>query len=227
MAERTAETVQSRLEVVRGRLAVAAPDPARVSIVAVTKGFGPEAVEAAVAAGLADIGENYADELEAKAAGAPEGVRWHFLGAPQRNKLGRLAPLVCLWHGLDSEPAALALGRRRPGASVLVQVNLAPGAGRRGVQPGDAEGLVRAASCAGLEVRGLMAVARPGADRPELAEGFRSVAVAAGRLGLAELSMGMSDDYEVAVAEGATIVRLGRALFGERPEMTRGGIPPR
>lgn len=227
MPEVTPGVVRSRLESVRARLAAAAPDPARVRIVAVTKGFGLDAVEAAMAAGLADIGENYAAELETKAAGAPEGVRWHFLGAPQRNKLGRLAPLVSLWHGLDNEPAALALARHRPGAPVLVQVNLAPGAARRGAQPAQVDGLVRAASAAGLDVRGLMAVARPGAARRELAEGFRSVAVVAARLGLAELSMGMSDDYEVAVAEGATIVRLGRALFGDRPQMTRGGVPPR
>ena len=114
--------VAERLAQVRDRISKAGASPSSVRVVAVTKGFGPEAVEAAVGAGLLDLGENYAQELLSKASTAPSGVRWHFLGGLQRNKLARLAPHVHLWHGLDSVEGALALARRRPAAAVLVQV---------------------------------------------------------------------------------------------------------
>lgn len=211
-----AAVVAERLVRVRERIADAGADPETVSIVAVTKSFGVTAVEAAVQAGLYDIGENYAQELLGKVSGAPPGVRWHFLGAPQRNKIGRLAPHVHIWQGLDSEQAAFALATRCPGASVLVQVRLYGAPPRRGAPPSEVPALVEVATSSGLDVRGLMAVGPPGAGPSELRAGFREVARLAGRLGLRELSMGMSGDFEQAVAEGATIVRLGRALFGER-----------
>jgi hypothetical protein len=188
-----------------------------VTVVAVTKGFDVGTVAAAVAAGLPDIGENYAQELLAKLAGAPPGVRWHFLGALQRNKLARLAPHVHLWHGLDNEPAAAALARRSPGAAVLVEVRVAGTVPRRGVSPADVPALVDAARAAGLDVRGLMALGPARGDAAEVSACFRRVARLAGALGLKELSMGMSADFELAVAEGATVVRLGEALFGPRP----------
>jgi hypothetical protein len=196
------------VEVVAERIAKAGADPSTVRVVAVTKGFGPEAVGTAVSVGLLDMGENYAQELLAKAALAPPGVRWHFLGALQRNKLARLAPHVHLWHGLDSVAGASALARRRPAAAVLVQVRVAA----------EVPGLVESARSVGLDVRGLMAVGRAHAARDEARRSFRDVALLAGALGLSELSMGMSADFELAVAEGATIVRLGRALFGPRPK---------
>ena len=111
-----AELVAERLAQVRDRIAKAGASPSSVRVVAVTKGFGPEAVEAAVRAGLLDLGENYAQELVSKASTAPAGVRWHFLGGLQRNKLACLAPHVHLWQGLDSVEGALALARRRPAA---------------------------------------------------------------------------------------------------------------
>jgi len=231
-----AELVAERLAQVRDRIAKAGASPSSVRVVAVTKGFGSEAVEAAVGAGLLDLGENYAQELLSKAATAPAGVRWHFLGGLQRNKLARLAPHVHLWHGVDSVEGALALARRRPAAAVLVQVrataagesdrpgecNLAGDGGpvrapRHGASVGEVPALVESARAAGLDVRGLMAVGRAHAAREEARRTFRGVASLASTLGLSEVSMGMSDDFELAVAEGATIIRLGRALFGERP----------
>ncbi|HYA44615.1 MAG TPA: alanine racemase [Acidimicrobiales bacterium] len=209
--------VAERVDEARRRIERAAAAP--VTVVAVTKGFGSGAVVAALQAGLADIGENYAHELLAKLASAPPGIRWHFLGALQRNKLAGLAPHVHLWHSLDSGRRARALALCRPGAPVLVEVRVAGVAPRLGVPPAEVPGLVEVAAAAGLEVRGLMAVGPRGAESGEVRAAYRGVARLARSLGLKELSMGMSADFELAVAEGATIVRLGEALFGQR----RGG----
>ena len=212
-----AELVAERLAVIEDRILHAGAAPGAVRVVAVTKGFGPGAVAAAVKAGLSDIGENYAQEMLRKLDAAPSGVRWHFLGELQRNKLARLAAHVYLWHGLDSDTGADALARRCPGAAVLVEVKLSATGHRHGVPAVKVPALVNHASEVGLEVKGLMAVGPAQAAPAELRAGFRGVAALAGSLGLSELSMGMSSDFELAVAEGATIVRLGRALFGPRP----------
>jgi hypothetical protein len=221
-----------RLEVVRGRIASASADPVSVRLVAVTKGFGPDAVAAALAAGLVDIGENYADELEAKAeatageAGDGDGrvdegdparaaPVWHFLGAVQRNKVARLAPLVTWWQGVARVEEGVAIARRRPGATVLVQVDVAGLPGRGGCPPERVGELVTALADHDLDVAGLMAVGPPGLPEGSRA-GFKQVATLADSLGLPVRSMGMSDDLEVAVAAGSTMVRVGRALFGER-----------
>jgi pyridoxal phosphate enzyme (YggS family) len=212
-----ADRVAERLALVRDRIAQAGGLPGSVTVVAVTKGFGPAAVSAAAGAGLYDIGENYAQEMLSKIGAAPVGVRWHFLGELQRNKLARLAPHVYLWQGLDTPAGADALAKRCPGAAVLVEVKLADGDHRHGVAPPDVPALVGHAVDAGLDVRGLMAVGSPRSPREEVRASFRAVAVLASSLGLSQLSMGMSADYELAVAEGATMVRLGTALFGRRP----------
>jgi pyridoxal phosphate enzyme (YggS family) len=217
------ETVPERLAMVRDRIASAGAPPGSVTIVAVTKGFGPDAVAASVRAGLYDIGENYAQEMLRKVEGAPPGVRWHFLGELQRNKLARLAPHVYLWHGLDSDVGSDALAKRSPGAAVLVEVRLADNSHRHGAPAGEVPALVKRAQDAGLQVRGLMAVGPAHATRQDLHCGFGTVAELARSLGLSELSMGMSSDFELAVGEGATMIRLGRALFGPRP----GGDVPR
>lgn len=213
----TSVTVAERLAAVRDRIERAGAHPGSVTVVAVTKGLGPEAIDAAVGAGLVDIGENYAQEMLSKLATAPAGARWHFLGQPQRNKLARLAPHVRLWHGLDSEEHALALAQHRPAAAVLVQVRTAGLRGRHGASPAQVPALVGSAQAAGLDVRGLMAVGPHPATGTEVRQCFREVAGLAAALGLSELSMGMSADFDLAVAEGATIVRLGTALFGPRP----------
>jgi PLP dependent protein len=225
------EIVAERLAQVRARIDRAGAVPGSVRIVAVTKGFGPAAVAAAVGAGVEDIGENYANELLAKAEVAPPTARWHFLGQLQRNKLSRLAPHVHLWHGLDNEAEALALARRRPEAAVLVQVKVNGGERRAGAPPDQVPALVDHASAAGLQVKGLMTVGPRYAAGDHARSCFREVARLARSLGLSELSMGMSGDFELAVAEGATIVRLGRALFGDRPrtsymQMPRSGAQP-
>lgn len=206
--------MHDRVEQVRARIASAGRRPDDVAIVAVTKGFGPNAVEAAAAAGLHDCGENYAQELLAKAAVTEAaGVRWHFMGPVQRNKVAALAGPVTLWQGVDRTAAAAEIARRAPGARVLVQVNLSGDPARPGCGWGEAPALVEAASDLGLKVEGLMGVARREGARAQ----FRRLAALANGLGLAEVSMGMSGDFEVAVQEGSTMVRVGTALFGARP----------
>lgn len=211
-AEPDADLVRRRLADLRRRVADASGDRP-VTIVAVTKGFGPAAVEAVLAAGLADMGESYAKELEEKAAAVAGGPRWHFLGAVQRRKVRDLAPLVRLWHSLDRDAAASEIARHAPGAAVLVQVNVTGAPGRNGCTWDDAPGLVERSRALGLDVRGLMAVA----GREDPRNDFRRLARLARDLDLAELSMGMSGDLEAALEEGSTMIRIGRGLLGERP----------
>lgn len=219
--EALCELVAERVAGVRGRIAASGGDPVAVRLVAVTKTFPPEAALAALAAGVTDLGENYADELVHKAAAlaqlqgdAAGGARWHFLGSVQRNKLGRLAPVVAHYDSVDRLAEGAAIARRRPGASVLVEVDTAGTPGREGIPPAEVPALV--ASLQGLElvVEGLMTVAPP--EREAAAAAFALVDRLRRDLGLAEASMGMSEDLELAVAAGSTMVRIGRALFGLR-----------
>src|SRR3954453_338151 len=209
-------TVTQRLDAVRARIAAAGGEGVRV--VAVTKGFGPDAVEAAVAAGCPDVGENYAQEAAAKlpAVRGPA-PRVHFIGHLQTNKVKGLAPLVDVWQSIDRRALVDALERHaRPGSVALVQVNVAGTDQQGGCDPNEVDGLVAAAAGAGLHVAGLMAIGRPG-DPAGARPGFRLLRHLVDELGLAECSMGMTADLEVAVEEGSTMVRVGTALFGERP----------
>lgn len=196
-----------------------------VRLVAVTKTYGPEAVIAAYEAGVADVGENRVQEALDKMAHLGVPVRWHLIGHLQRNKAKAL-DRFSLFHALDSSRLADAVdevGRRR-GAPVdaLVQVNVVGEASKGGFSLDDVarEG-ERLRQCAGVRVRGVMTMAPLDADEATLrrvfagARGAREVMRAVGH-DAQELSMGMSGDYEVAVEEGATMVRLGTVLFGER-----------
>lgn len=207
------EAVAERASEVRHRIAAAGGDPGALTIVAVTKGFGPEAVVAAHAAGIDDVGENYAQELLAKAEAGSPGTRWHFLGAIQRRKVRALAPFVHLWQSVDRLVAGHEVARHAPGAAVLVQVNVTDQPGRPGCTWAEAPTLVEGLRRAELDVRGLMAVGSVSGSRSQ----FRRLASLRVALGLSEASMGMSGDLEVAVEEGSTMVRVGRALFGPRP----------
>ena len=146
-------------------------------------------------------------------------MRWHFLGPVQRNKVKRLAPLVSTWHGIDRPVAVDAVAAACPGVEVFVQVNLTGSPGPAGLPPGGGRGARRALPepAAGVE--------RADDRRPPpvtwrgARECFRWLASSARQLGLRELSMGMSDDFEVAAEEGATTLRLGRVLFGPRPRL--------
>ncbi len=211
----TVADVAERLGVVRERIAAAGARPEDVRVVAVTKGQGPEAVAAAVAAGLVDVGENYAQELVAKHDAGGEHCRWHFLGHVQRNKVRVLAPLVDLWQAVDRVAVGETIARRAPGAAVLVQVNVSGESQKHGCRAADAPALVEELVAVGLDVRGLMAVG-PTGPPADARPAFRRLVAMAEGLGLRERSIGMSDDLEVAVSEGSTMVRVGRALFGPR-----------
>jgi uncharacterized pyridoxal phosphate-containing UPF0001 family protein len=202
VADRAAE-VRARIERAGG---------AGTTVIAVTKGFGTSEVDAAIAAGIGDCGENRVDELAAK---HDSRVRWHFLGRIQRRDVKHAAG-VHLWQSVDRLAAGAEIARRWPAAGVLVQVNVSGEPQKQGCDFDAAPGLVEDLAGLGLEVRGLMAMG-PAGD-PELSRpGFRRLAALAARLALPEVSMGMTDDLEVAVQEGSTMVRVGRALFGPRP----------
>ncbi len=199
-----------------------------MTVVAVTKGHGPEAVLAALDVGLTDIGENYAQELlqkaERVAGAAPAAPRWHYLGAVQRRKVRSLAPLVSLWQGVSRLEEGAEIGRHIPGAEVLVEVDVTGTPGRGGVSLEAAPALVAALPSTGVVVRGLMIVApaaAPAAGGDPALAAFKSVGALADELRLPVRSMGMSGDIEQAVQAGSTMVRVGEALFGPRPT----GVP--
>ena len=212
------ETLLARVAEVHERIVDAGGDPAAVTLLAVTKGFGPEVAVAAADAGLVDLGENYAQELVAKAPVVAEQheVRWHAIGRLQRNKVRSLAPLVHLWQSVDTVELGREIARRAPGARVLVQVNVSDEPQKGGCSPQAAPALVADLGAEGLLVEGLMTVGRTGSP-DEARAGFRTLRALADRLELPVRSMGMSGDLGPAVAEGSTMVRIGAALFGPRP----------
>ncbi len=213
--------VRQRLAGLRERIVAAGGDAAKVRVVAVTKGQPAAVVPVALAAGLMDLGENYAQELVAKtealhlapsAAGRP---RWHFIGQLQTRKVRLLAPHVALWQSVDRTELVAELARRAPAARVLIQVNTTAEPAKGGCEPGALAELLELAAQAGLSVEGLMTVGPTDPDtdpRP----GFELVRALVDRFGLASCSMGMSEDLEAAVHCGSTMVRVGTALFGPR-----------
>lgn len=219
MSAPTVAVVRARVAAVRDRIVTAGGDPDAITLLAVTKGFGPDVALAASDAGLVDLGENYAQELVAKApvvAAAGHDVRWHFIGRLQRNKVRQLASVVDVWQTVDRLSLGVEIAKRAPGARVLVQVNVSDEPQKGGCAPGETAELVARLRDAGLDVAGLMTVGRTGPP-DEARVGFATLRGLADRLDLAIRSMGMSGDLEAAVAEGATMVRVGAALFGPRP----------
>ncbi len=221
-----AAELSARLAALRRRIEDSSPDPGAVTVVAVTKGFGPAAARAAVSVGLDVLGENYAAELldKAEALGTGTAVHWHYLGAVQRNKVARLAPVVDCWQSVCRVAEGAAIARHRPGAAVLVQVEVVGVPRRRGIPSAEVPELVDALRGEGLDVRGLMAVGPAGPPESSRA-GFRRVVGLADDLGLPVRSLGMSDDLEVALSEGSTMVRVGRSLFGDRPPASTRIVP--
>jgi PLP dependent protein len=219
---------------VRERIAAACAragrDPAEVTLVAVSKTHGPDAIRAAHAAGLRHFGESYAQELRDKADALPDlDLQWHFVGRIQTNKVRYIVGTASLVHAVDRLEAAQALSDRveRTGASpleVLVSVNVGQEASKGGATPETAVALCgQVADMPGLRLRGLMCLppftedpegARPYFDRLRvLSDEIRGKIPVPGTF---QLSMGMSHDIEVAIEAGATLVRVGTALFGER-----------
>jgi pyridoxal phosphate enzyme (YggS family) len=194
-------------------------DPQDVRLVAVTKQVAPSVIEAAAAAGLREFGENYVKDLESKRSAAPEAT-WHFVGSLQRNKVARILDAADVVQTLEPGRATarlleLAAAEERP-PECLIEVDFT--GERVGVRPEELEAFADAVAHAGVPLRGLMTVAPPDSDpRPwfsrlrELRDRLRER-----HEDVVELSMGMSADMEVAVEEGATMVRVGTAIFGPR-----------
>ena len=215
----TGESVTERVVAVRERIVSAARAagraPSEICLVAATKTQPVDAIAEVIAAGVHDLGENRAQELVAKApALAPLAPVWHFIGRLQRNKINQLAPWVESWESVDRTEVADALAARAPGAAVLVEVNVAEEVQKGGCSVADAPALVDQLRVLGIRVDGLMTVAPARGDPRRSFAGLRELAQ---HLELVELSMGMSGDFEAAIAEGATRVRIGTGLFGLRP----------
>lgn len=202
---------------------------ADVEIVAVTKAFGPEVISAAATCGITQIAENYAQECLAKLAAVEHEPlpRLHFIGRLQRNKIKPLADVVDVWQTVDRGVLAHEIGKRSPAAAVMIQVNISGEISKGGCAPDQVGAVAAAVSDAGLELIGLMGIGPLGA--PDSARpGFRRLRRMVDARGLRHCSMGMSDDLEVAIAEGSTMVRIGRDLFGERrPESWDSNEPTR
>ena len=210
-------TVAERLQAVRDRITRAGRDPEGVTIVAVTKGFGPEVCREALAAGLEILGENRVQEAIPKIE-AVAGAEWHLIGHLQTNKVKQAAGRFALIHTVDSVHLAEALARHTPNQAVLIEVNVAREAQKSGVAPEDALDLIEATAGL-LDVHGLMAIGPSEGDpMPAFSELRRLRDEAEQRLGkpLPILSMGMSGDFEAALAAGSSMLRLGQALFGPR-----------
>jgi len=212
------EAVADRVRRIR-ELIDATPRPYthRVEILAVTKGFGPWAIDAALRAGCTAIGENYAQELVTKRDDierlSPE---VYFIGRLQTNKVRQLIGLVDVWGSIDRLSAIREVAKRAPGARVLVQVDTTGDPAKGGCLITDTAVLVEQATAVGLVVEGLMTVGPTGQPPEAAREGFGEVRALVEELGLTVCSMGMSGDLTVAVQEGSTQVRIGTGLFGPR-----------
>jgi pyridoxal phosphate enzyme (YggS family) len=208
---------------VYARIAAAAERAGRtaadVRLIVVAKTKPAAFVRAAIDAGVGDIGENYVQEAIAKRAEITAAVRWHLIGHLQRNKAARAAAHFDVIHTVDSAALGAALARHAAAAGrrlrVLVEVNVGRDPRKRGIDPDALPALLADLGDQELAVDGLMTV--PPVGSPEETRGhFRRLRLLRDAVGLRELSMGMSDDFEVAIEEGATMVRVGRAIFGAR-----------
>ena len=211
-------TVEENLKAVRERVERAGGDPDRITIVAVTKGFRADVCQAALDAGLKILGENRVQEALDKMA-AVEGAEWHLIGHLQTNKARLAAGRFALIQSIDSTRLAEALARINVEQKVLVEVNVAREPRKTGVDPAEAPNVIDGVAEM-LDLQGLMAMGPATGDPRPAFDELRTLRDAAEqRLGrsLPILSMGMSGDFETAVAAGSTMLRLGTALFGPRP----------
>jgi pyridoxal phosphate enzyme (YggS family) len=211
------EEVKERLAQVREKIA-RVRNPDELVIVGVTKGFGADTCRAALAAGLRVLGENRVHEAIMKMDEVPD-AEWHLIGHLQTNKVRQAAGRFALIHSVDSVRLATELARVKPDQAVLLEINVAREPQKHGADPDRAQEMIKEIASF-LELRGLMAMGPTHGDPAPAFKELRQMRdEAQQRLGrsLPVLSMGMSGDFEVAVAEGSTMLRLGQALFGPRP----------
>jgi PLP dependent protein len=218
-----ANDLRQHLELVRERMARAAEaagrDPGEILLLAVTKVFPAAVIREGYALGLRDFGENYVQEFEAKAPevrGLP-GARFHLIGHLQSNKSGRAAELFDVIQTVDTARLARRLNDSHKPLDVMLEVKLAPEEAKSGAAPDELPELVAAVhSCSNLRLLGLMTMPPWSEDAETSRPYFRRLRELAGKYDLDQLSMGMSNDFEVAIQEGSTCVRVGTALFGKR-----------
>jgi hypothetical protein len=227
-------TIKENLDLVRERVAAAAAharrDPAGITIVAVTKTHGPEIVTQAIEAGLADVGENRVQEFLAKAPDVKLPCRWHLVGHLQTNKVAKVIGRFALVQSVDSFRLAEHLSRSGAAAGVttdiLLEVNTSGEESKFGLPPNEVLSACELiAKLPNLRIRGLMTVGPLASDASAVGAAFANLrrlkeGIDVARIenvSMEHLSMGMTDDFEIAIAEGSTMIRLGRVLFGERP----------
>ena len=191
-----------------------------VSLVAVTKSFGIDALRAALTAGCDAAGENYAQELLEKIAEGAPSIDVHFIGALQSNKVRMLVGHIALWQSVDRDSVVDELGRRAPGATILIQVDTTGEPSKGGVTPAQLDALRVRAESRGLIVKGLMTIGPTDGTQDECEKSFGMLRHLVNEHGLSVCSMGMSADYPIAVACGSTMVRVGSGLFGDRVRVT-------
>jgi pyridoxal phosphate enzyme (YggS family) len=215
--------IAARLQQVRERIAAACQRsgrfPVDVTVIAVSKGFGAAAVREAVTAGVADVGENRVQEAAVKRPALADlrGVTWHMIGHLQTNKVKQALSLFGVIHSVDSLRLAEAISNRAlSDVPVFLEVNVTQEPTKTGFTLAELPDAYGAARLLHLEIRGLMTIAPLTGQAEDARPVFRDLRTAAHDLGLSGLSMGMTNDYEVAIEEGATHVRIGRAIFGER-----------
>jgi pyridoxal phosphate enzyme (YggS family) len=223
--------IRERFTIVQARVGAAAykagRDATSIQLLLASKTQPSEAIRAAANAGARDFGENYVQEAIAKRAELSDltDLRWHLIGHLQTNKVKVAASAFALIHSVDSVRLAEALARAQPSPRVraLIEVNLGGEASKTGVAPEGVAAILDAARDK-VEIDGLMTIPPPAASAEAARPFFAQLRELRDRLAtqsgyaLSELSMGMTDDFEVAIEEGATIVRIGRAVFGERPQ---------
>ncbi|MEE9935009.1 MAG: YggS family pyridoxal phosphate-dependent enzyme [Deltaproteobacteria bacterium] len=225
--------IADNIRTIRNRMAAAAAragrDPAGIRLMAVSKTVEPERIRQAIDAGIGLLGENYVQEAREKIPAVGQAVQWHMIGHLQTNKVKYVVTLFDWIHSVDRLELAQELSRRAGQhgrvLNVLIEINVSGEASKNGARPADVLELARqVAALPNLSVRGLMTMP-PYSDDPENSRPYfvalrrlrdELAAAALPGVAMAELSMGMTDDFEVAIEEGATIIRVGRAIFGER-----------
>jgi len=208
--EEVKERAQELAEVVRTR------SDGKAILLPVTKGFGVREVQAMLEVGLTKIGESYAQEILDKTEMITDNrIAWHMIGRVQRNKVRKLSETVDLWHSVDRKELITEISKCKKNSKILIQVDMNDRYQQGGCSPEKVPDLIEFASDKGLNVKGLMTI---GVDQDINATRniFSELAKLSEKLGLKEISMGMSNDFEIAIDYGATILRVGRSIFGER-----------
>ncbi|HEX7709080.1 MAG TPA: YggS family pyridoxal phosphate-dependent enzyme [Thermoanaerobaculia bacterium] len=219
-----AEEIAANLGALEARIAAAClragRDRSEVHLIAVTKTFPATDVQFAIHAGVTDIGENKVQETRDKKPLVAGAARWHLIGHLQSNKAKDAVRLFDLIHAVDSLALAEKIGKAAAAAGktqqVLLQVNIGREPQKSGVDPDEVDQLAReVAAVPSLKLSGVMAIPPPG-EPDQMRAWFREMRTIRERLGVSQLSIGMTDDFEIAIEEGATIIRVGRAIFGSR-----------